>query len=152
VKPNAIRPIAICVFQHDGHILAAEFYDPIKQQLFYRPLGGAIEFGEHSAATLARELQEELGAAVTDLRYLGALENVFTYNGQRGHEIVMVYDGAFVDATLYTQLYLDGAEDNGAPFRAVWLSLADCRRPNAPPVYPTGLLKLLEEPHAKIAK
>ena len=64
----------------------------------------------------------------------------------------MVYDGAFVDATLYTQLYLDGAEDNGAPFRAVWLSLADCRRPNAPPVYPTGLLKLLEEPHAKIAK
>lgn len=143
MKPNIIRPIAICVFRNDGRILAAEFYDPIKQQPFYRPLGGAIEFGEHSAATLARELQEELGAAVTDLRYLGALENVFTYNGQRGHEIVMVYDGAFVDATLYSQPYLDGAEDNGATFRAVWLPLADCGHPAAPPVYPTGLLELL---------
>jgi 8-oxo-dGTP pyrophosphatase MutT (NUDIX family) len=149
VKPNAIRPIAICVFQHDGHILAAEFYDPIKQQPFYRPLGGAIEFGEHSAATLARELQEELGAAVTDLRYLGTLENVFTYNGQRGHEIVMVYDGAFVDHSLYEQSWLDGVEDSGAPFRAVWLALADCRHPAAPPVYPTGLLELLEKSDAE---
>ena len=115
MKPNAIRPIAICVFQHDGHILAAEFYDPIKQQLFYRPLGGAIEFGEHSAATLARELQGGRGAAVTDLRYLGALENVFTYNGQTGHEIVMVYDGAFVDHSLYEQPWLVGAEDGLSP-------------------------------------
>ena len=145
MKPNAIRPIAICVFQHDGRILAAEHYDPVKQQPFYRPLGGAIEFGEHSADTLVRELQEELGAAVTDLRYLGALENVFTYNGQRGHEIVMVYDGAFADRSLYGQASLDGAEDSGAPFRAVWLPLADCRLPAAPPVYPTGLLDLLEE-------
>jgi 8-oxo-dGTP pyrophosphatase MutT (NUDIX family) len=145
MKPNVIRPIAICVFHYDGRILAAEGYDPLKQQPFYRPLGGAIEFGEYSAATLVRELQEELGAAVADLRYLGTLENVFTFNGQQGHEIVMVYDGAFADPTRYEQPYLEGAEDSGAPFRAVWLSLADCRRPNAPPVYPTGLLELLEE-------
>ena len=145
MKPNAIRPIAICVFQHNGRILAAEGYDPLKQQLFYRPLGGAIEFGEYSADTLVRELQEELGAAVTDLLYLGTLENVFTFNGQTGHEIVMVYDGAFVDRGLYERPWLDGAEDDGAPFRAVWLSLAEGRRPAAPPVYPTGLLELLEQ-------
>jgi len=151
MKPNAIRPIAICVFQHDGRILVVEGYDPLKQQAYYRPLGGAIEFGEYSADTIVRELQEELGAAVTNLRYLGALENVFTYNGQQGHEIVMVYDGAFADATLFEQPHLGGAEDNGAPFRAVWLSLADCRRPAAPPVYPTGLLELLEGSHAKPA-
>ena len=29
MKPNAIRPIAICVFQHNGRILAAEGYDPV---------------------------------------------------------------------------------------------------------------------------
>jgi 8-oxo-dGTP pyrophosphatase MutT (NUDIX family) len=152
MKPNAIRPIAICVFQHDGRILAAEGYDPLKQQPFYRPLGGAIEFGEYSVATLVRELQEELGAAVADLRYLGTLENVFTFNGRVGHEIVMVYDGAFIDPSLYEQSYLDGVEDSGAPFRAVWLSLSDCCRPNAPPVYPTGLLELLEENRAQRRK
>ncbi len=142
MKPNIIRPIAICVFHHDGRILAAEGRDPIKGQLFYRPLGGAIEFGEHSADTIARELAEELGAAVTDLHYLGTLENIFTYGGETGHEIIMVYDGAFVDSSLYERS-LEGVEDDGEPFRAVWVSLADCKDPAAPPLYPTGLIDLL---------
>jgi 8-oxo-dGTP pyrophosphatase MutT (NUDIX family) len=149
MKPNIIRPIAICVFRHDGRILAAEYCDPLKGQRFYRPLGGAIEFGEHSADTLAREIAEELGAAVTDLRYLGALENVFTYNGQTGHEIVMVYDGAFADLALYERPFLEGTEDSGTTFRAVWVSLADCADPAAPPVYPTGLLELLSQTEEK---
>ena len=143
--PHKIRPIAICVFQNNGRILAAEGIDPLKQQLFYRPLGGAIEFGEYSADTIARELTEELGTAVTGLRYLGALENVFTYNGQTGHEIVMVYDGAFTDRSLYDRTVINGVEDSGLSFRAVWVRLADCADPAAPPIYPTGLLELLEK-------
>lgn len=143
MKPNTIRPIAICVFRHNGRILVAEGYDPIKEQIFYRPLGGAIEFAEHSAATIERELAEELGAAVVDLRHLGTVENIFTYDGQTGHEIVIVYDGAFTDSSLYERPVLDGAEDDGRPFRAVWVNLSDCDDPAAPPLYPTGLLKLL---------
>ena len=143
MKPNVIRPIAICVFRHDGRILAAEGYDPLKAQVFYRPLGGAIEFGEYSATTIERELAEELGAAVTDLHYLGALENVFTYDGQTGHEIVMVYDGAFADRAFYEEEVIEGMEDSGLSFRAVWVSLEESRQPGAPPVYPTGLLELL---------
>lgn len=119
MKPNVIRPIAICVFQHDGRILAAEGYDPRKGQTFYRPLGGAIEFGEYSADTIARELTEELGAAVVDLRYLGTVENVFTYDGQTGHEIVMVYDGNLVDSSLYQRAVIEGVEDDGLPIRAL---------------------------------
>lgn len=143
MKPNVIRPIAICVFRHNGRILAAEGFDPLKQQPFYRPLGGAIEFGEYSADTIRRELGEELGAAVVDLRYLGTLENVFTFNGQTGHEIVMVYDGGFADRALYDRPVIEGAEDDGEKIRAVWVKLADCASPAAPPVYPTGLLELL---------
>ncbi len=143
MKPNIIRPIAICVFRHNGRILAAEGYDPLKEQAFYRPLGGAIEFGEYSAATIERELTEELGAAVVDLRYLGTLENVFTYGDQTGHEIVMVYDGAFVDRSLYERPVIEGVEDDGLAFRAVWINLNDCAKPGAPPLYPTGLLEML---------
>lgn len=143
MKPNVIRPIAICVFRNDGRILAAEGYDPLKGQTFYRPLGGAIEFGEYSAATIERELSEELGTAVVDLRYLGAIENVFTYDGRTGHEIVMVYDGAFVDRSLYERPVIEGVEDDGLAFRAVWINLNDCAKPGAPPLYPTGLLEML---------
>lgn len=151
MKPNAIRPIAICVFHHDGRILAARFRDPQRGRVFYRPLGGGIEFGEYSAETIVREIREELGAEVIDLRYLATLENVFSHNGQRGHEIIAVYDGAFADPAFYEQPSLTG-DDNGRPLDVVWLSLADCRRPDAPPVFPTGLLDLLEEAYAKDAK
>lgn len=147
MKPNLIRPIAICIFRHNGRILAAEGRDPLKGETFYRPLGGAIEFREYSISTIERELAEELGAAVTDLRYLGALENVFTFNGAVGHEIVMVYDGAFADRAYYELPVIEGREDDGLPFRAVWVSLDECRAPSAPPLYPTGLLDLL----AKVA-
>lgn len=145
MKPNIIRPIAICVFRNDGRILVAEGRDPLKRQTFYRPLGGAIEFGEYSADTIARELSEELGAAVVDLRYLGTLENVFTYSDQTGHEIVMIYDGAFADCSLYERSFIEAVEDNGLSFRAVWARLSDCADPAAPPVYPTGLLELLAD-------
>src|SRR5690606_27785342 len=108
------------------------------------PLGGAIEFGETSAATIERELVEELGAAVADLRFLGAIENIFTYDGQTGHEIVMVYDGAFVDTSFYERPFIHGMEDDGSPFRAVWVRLAELAL-DAPPLYPTGLLELLAD-------
>ena len=45
MKPNVIRPIAICVFRHDGRIPAAEGYDPIKEQAFDR-LIGSQSFGQ----------------------------------------------------------------------------------------------------------
>ncbi|MGH2403262.1 MAG: NUDIX domain-containing protein [bacterium] len=81
MKSNTIRPLAICVFRDGENILVAEGTDDIKGETFYRPLGGAIEFGEYARDTLVREMREEIGAEITDLRYLGALENVFTYMG-----------------------------------------------------------------------
>jgi 8-oxo-dGTP pyrophosphatase MutT (NUDIX family) len=143
MKPNAIRPLAICLFSRNGRILAAEGYDPTKQQPFYRPLGGAIEFGETSAGTIVRELREELDAVVVDLRYLGTLENIFIYDGRPGHEIVLVYDGRFADESLYDAPALDGHEDSGLAFRAVWLEISTLRRADAPPIYPDGVLDLL---------
>jgi len=96
MKKNKIRPLAICVFCNHNRILVAEGYDPVKKQTFYRPLGGGIEFGESSEHTIHRELMEEIGAEVSDLKYLGTLENIFVFNGEPGHEIVMVYDGVWL--------------------------------------------------------
>jgi 8-oxo-dGTP pyrophosphatase MutT (NUDIX family) len=142
---NRIRPLAICIFSRAGSILVAAGIDPVKgNQEFYRPLGGGIEFGEHSQQTLVRELREEIGAEVANLRYLGALENIFVFNGDPGHEIVLVYDGEFVDRSLYAREWINGSEgeENDLKFRAVWLPL-DGFRTGTPPLYPDGLYALL---------
>jgi ADP-ribose pyrophosphatase YjhB (NUDIX family) len=141
MKRNAIRAIAICVFRNGDRILAAEGFDSIKQQSFYRPLGGSIEFGERSDDTVRRELTEEIEAEVTDLRYLGILENIFIYEAEKGHEITIVYDGQFADRSLYEKALIQGNEF-GAPIRAVWVDL-NTIGPGKPPLYPTGLVELL---------
>ena len=93
MKKKRIRPLAICVFRRNDRILVAEGYDSIKKQTFYRPLGGAIEFGERGEDTVRRELKEEINVEVGELHYIGTLENIFIFNGTPGHEIVIVYDG-----------------------------------------------------------
>ena len=137
-----IRPIAICVCRDSGRILVAEGYDRSKSQTFYRPLGGTIEFGEHAEETVLREFQEEIGADLKDVSYLGVLENIFTYEGWEGHEIVLVYDGHLCDSSLYTKELIQG-DEFGQPFKAVWKQL-DEFGPGKPPLYPDGLLDMLE--------
>ena len=57
-----IRPIALCVIRHDDAVFVFEGYDPLKDQTFYRPLGGGIEFGETSEQAIRREMREEIAA------------------------------------------------------------------------------------------
>jgi 8-oxo-dGTP pyrophosphatase MutT (NUDIX family) len=143
MKKNRIRPLAICVFLKNDRILVAEGYDPVKQQTFYRPLGGGIEFGEKSEDTVRRELMEEIGAEVGEVWYLGALENIFIFNGAPGHEIVQVYDGVLKDSGLYDQAVIVGKEaEIDESFTAVWMSL-DRFESGKSILYPTGLLELL---------
>ncbi len=141
MKPGKLRPLAICVFRDGDRILAAEGYDTVKRQTFYRPLGGKIEFGERGVETVARELMEEIGETVIDVRYIGTLENIFTYQGRPGHEIVLVYDGKFSDESVYRRDEIEGVEGQ-ASFKSYWKSLAYFRDGNAP-LYPDGLLELL---------
>jgi hypothetical protein len=44
--PQFTRPIVICVFSHNGKILVCEGNDTVKNEIFYRPAGGMIEFQE----------------------------------------------------------------------------------------------------------
>ncbi len=118
-----------------------EGYDPLKKQTFYRPLGGSIEFGERAQDALKRELMEEANAEITNVRYLGTLENIFTYNGEMGHEIVLVYEAEFVDRTFYEHEWLECHEDSGIPFKAVWKSLDEFGVEG--PLYPDSLPDLL---------
>jgi 8-oxo-dGTP pyrophosphatase MutT (NUDIX family) len=145
-----IRPLALCLFRHDGGVLVNEARDVVKNQSFCRPIGGGIEFGETGATAVAREVREELSCEVTNLQLLGALENIFTYNGSPGHEIVLIYDGDFLDRSLYAQASIPGVESNGQPFQAMWRGLEAFSW--SLPLYPNGLLELLRSSQGRHAR
>ena len=142
MKKPRVRAIVICVCRRGDRIPVSELRDIVKKETFYRPLGGTIEFGERGEAALRREFSEEINAELSDIRYLGTLENIFTCDGRRGHEIVLVYDGRLADESLYEQKAIRGNE-LGTPFLAVWKRL-DEFGPSKPPLYPDGLLELLQ--------
>lgn len=141
---HQIRPIAICIFLKNNKILVAEGYDRVKDETFYRPLGGGIEFGESSKDTICRELMEEVNVQVDPqkLRHLGTVENIFMFNGTPGHEIVMVYDGELNDARLDERGVVTGKEVNGEEIRAMWKDLNEFRTGKCI-LYPTGLVEML---------
>ncbi|WP_409317962.1 NUDIX hydrolase [Pseudomonas sp. KCJK9016] len=138
-----IRALALCVFQHHGKILVNRFHDPVADQTFYRPIGGGIEFGETSREAIVREVQEELGLSMKDLRLLGTLESLFFYNGKPGHEIVQVYDARFEDGQVYEQSQIVGHESDGSPFTATWQGSLSFTEQS--PLVPVGLQSLLKD-------
>lgn len=54
---------------------------------------------------------------------LGVLKSIFNVNGAPKHEIVFVYDGRFVEESVYALPALHGREANGDPLRATWRAL-----------------------------
>ena len=115
-----IRVLAICLFRRGDEFLVTEGLDSSTNRRYARPLGGGVELGETSEQTIVREIREELGAEVRDLKLLGVLENLFELEGERRHEVVFVYDGQFVDASLYQRSeipLLDGEWLSGAIWR-----------------------------------
>jgi ADP-ribose pyrophosphatase YjhB (NUDIX family) len=132
-KGQVVKAMAVIRRARDGALLVSESADP----LFQRPLGGHVEFGEYAADTIRRELLEEIGQVVTDVRLLGVLENIFGWRDGTEHEVVFIFTAAFASAAAYEveeQLILDKPDR-----RVLW------RRPDAvsPPLYPAGLTELI---------
>lgn len=77
-----------------------------------------MEFGERAADAIRREVQEEIQQEITQLKYLNVLENIFTFDGKAGHEIVFVYSAVFIDQRMYAQAMINGVESNGDEYQA----------------------------------
>jgi ADP-ribose pyrophosphatase YjhB (NUDIX family) len=140
--PAHIRVLALAVLLWRDHLLCAEGYDTVKQQTFFRPLGGGVEFGERAEDAAVRELREELGMSVEVREALGVTENLFTYQGRPGHEVVFEYvcvpAPGHAPATLEPLVAVEG----DARFVARWLPLAEVLG-GAHLVYPDGLVDRL---------
>ncbi|KQQ73801.1 hypothetical protein ASF70_08355 [Rhizobium sp. Leaf321] len=87
---------ALGLHWRDGRLLASEVYDSQGHVAGVRPLGGTVEFGETSEMTLKREFIEELGMKVEPLSGPLIIENIYTFEGEEGHEIIFVFEIHFV--------------------------------------------------------
>ena len=131
-KFKEIRPIVLGIAIKDDKILVSEGYDKIKKQTFYRCLGGGIEFKEKSENALKREFKEEIDANVKVGNFLGISENIFTFNGKKGHELVLFYN-VEINEDDYKKEYKILDEECHAPVR--WIDINEFKN-NEKIIYP----------------
>jgi 8-oxo-dGTP pyrophosphatase MutT (NUDIX family) len=101
-------------------------------QGYHRLIGGSVDLGEPHRAAIVREVDEELGATIQALAFLGTVENIFKIDGVAGHEVVFLYSGR-----LDPQPALLGAnltESDGTIVPVVWRPFHDVSEPL--PLYP----------------
>jgi 8-oxo-dGTP pyrophosphatase MutT (NUDIX family) len=122
-KPGEIRVLVLGLIRDGERIFVSEGYDPVKQSIFYRALGGGVEFGESSSLALEREFQEEIQADLTNIRYIGCIENLFIFNGRQGHEIIQLYQCDFADPKFYKLDSLIFSESETHKHRALWINI-----------------------------
>lgn len=59
--------------------------------------GGRVEMGEESSLSLAREMEEELGAEIEVMGIKATTENFFEFDNKKYHELQYVYVAKFKD-------------------------------------------------------
>lgn len=139
---GSIRPIALAAIRRGSELLVFDALDSVKEQRFHRLLGGGIEFGERAADAVARELREETGSEARVGRLLGVLENIFTFEGDLGHEIAYVFEVELEDRSLYERDAFEIVDVVGGQDVRIPVLWVDPLRLDAP-LYPDGVLALL---------
>ena len=69
--------------------------------IHYTLPGGRVKEGETTEETLRREIKEEMGQEVKIIKPISFMENLFTDNKKKYHEILVTYELEFLDKSMY---------------------------------------------------
>lgn len=127
VAMPTIRPTALCLFEHEGRLLLQEFVNRRTGQLFYRPFGGGVEFGERAASAVRREILEELGAEITTPELLAVIEDLHDLGEGPRHNLIFLFRARLLDEAL-TRVPEFRMIDNQSEHRAVWHPIGPLQR------------------------
>lgn len=138
-KFKEIRPVVLGIAKKNNKILVSEGYDKVKNQTFYRCLGGGIEFLETSQESLKREFKEELGIDIEVGEYCGIAENIFTFQGKDGHEIIFFYNIKIREDDYKEKFPMIDDDGEG---EAIWVDIDEFKN-NKKILYPKEIFKYL---------
>lgn len=119
-----IKIKAMCLLHKNGKVLVSKCFDKVKNEHFYRVLGGSMNFFETSETGVRREIQEELNSEIKNLKFIDVIENLFIYEGDKGHEVVFLYSGDLSRKELYEQNPIHVVDD-AHEFDAEWIPIKD---------------------------
>ncbi len=139
-KAIQVKVIGVCI--NRKQLLAMEVLNDQGELKGVRPLGGHVEFGETREVALKREFLEELGTEVVMSGRWRAFENLYTHEGELGHEYIFAISIALIDRSLYTQPIIVFSEDSGTEARARWFDIKDLRSGKIE-LFPDGLAATL---------
>jgi ADP-ribose pyrophosphatase YjhB (NUDIX family) len=137
-----IRFVVFGIFTYNHKFLLYKEIDEVNNEEFYRPVGGGVDFQESSEDALSREIYEEIGEKVTNIRELGVLENVFNFRGVDQHQIYKGFFAEFENPEVYATEKIYGTELDGTKFTAEWMDL-ETLLDEKTVVYPRGLKEIL---------
>jgi ADP-ribose pyrophosphatase YjhB (NUDIX family) len=63
-KQSRIRVKSLAWIEDGGSLFVVKMIDQVKNDEYYRPVGGTMEFGELALETIKREVREELNAEI----------------------------------------------------------------------------------------
>ena len=140
-KFKEIRPIVLGIVKRENKILVSEGYDKVKNEVFYRCIGGGIEFLEDSKDALKREFKEELNIDISVGEFLGISENIFTYNGKNAHELILFYNVDINDRDYKEEYHII---DDNSETDAMWIDINKFKN-NELKIYPEQMFKYLNK-------
>jgi ADP-ribose pyrophosphatase YjhB (NUDIX family) len=126
MRQNRIRVKALAWIEDKGFLFVVKMHDNVKGDYYYRPVGGSVEFGEHAHEAVAREVREELNTEIALIAAPFVVENLFTCDGEQGHEIDFLFPARFTDITFYGHKTYELVEANGDKADALWIPIRDC--------------------------
>ena len=138
-KFKEIRPIALGLAIKNNKLLVSEGFDKVKNETFYRCLGGGIEFLEKSEEALKREFLEEINVDITVKDFLGISENIFTYQGKKAHELILFYSIEISDENYQEEYKV--IDDHGETI-AKWINIDEFKNKNKI-LYPEEVFKYI---------
>ena len=138
-KFKEIRPIVLGIVKKENKILVSEGYDKVKNEVFYRSIGGGIEFLEDSKEALKREFKEELNIDISVEEFLGIAENIFVFNGRKGHELILFYNVNIKDEDYKEKYHII---DDNCETDAMWIDINKFKNKELK-IYPEQIFKYL---------
>ncbi|QTL98615.1 NUDIX domain-containing protein [Iocasia frigidifontis] len=114
-----IRVTTLGLARRQDEILVTEGVDALADTHFYRFPGGGVEFWETSEEALKREFMEELNAEILSANYLCKIENIFEFEGEKKHEIILIYEVKLPNEYYEKEEMI--LNENGAIGKALWI-------------------------------